>query len=311
MISGSRIVAVAALVAAGALAHPVAADAVVVNTRVLVSIKTGGDDLRGGSDNVDVTLNFEQRTPLVLRNANGGRTWPNQSWNQVVFENAPGTPELTAGMIANVTLTTAFTGGIGGDNWNVDAITIAFEETHHDGRIAVTLLHSESASPLVRFTGSVHTYIARRNLLLDGSFESQRSRALSSPWAPEGVDDKGVDIGLGLGCDRCGNNNAFLTSSTRGNWNAIWQTIPLRQNTNYRLRGSLRTSAGVNTLFFGLRFPGVPLPTERQLGPLTSYAVVDVPFNSGPHTSAVVFTGFWGTGAFEFVQMDQLSVLLT
>lgn len=300
-----------ALVASALVIGAGTANAVVVNTRVLVWLQTGGDDLRGGNDNLNMTLNFRVRSPFTKHNVNESQNWGNNSWHLVTIENPAGTPEFTKDDIANLELTTTFTGGWWGDNWNLDTLRITFEETHHDGRIVLTDLYRESGLPLFRFTFTNFKFIARRDLLLDGSFEAQQSRTLTQPWAPEGVDPKGVDIGLGFGCLGCGNNNAFIASSVNGNWNAIWQTVPLKPNRNYRLRGSLRTTPGVNTLFFGVRLPGVWQPIELHLGPIANYQVVDVIFPSGDHTAGTVFVGFWGVGTPEFVQVDQVSLLET
>ncbi|GAA2907774.1 hypothetical protein GCM10010517_74210 [Streptosporangium fragile] len=143
----------------------------------------------------------------------------------------------------------------------------------------------------------------------DGGFESQTSRAVSAPWGTEGPDVKGVDINLGFA--HTGRNNAFIVSAGR-EWNAIVQQIPVRRNTNYLLRGFIRTSGNINTAFFGVRLPGMWPPVEEHFGPSPAgaYQQIDKPFNSLDNDTVTVFAGFWGVGSEGWIQIDNVSVLL-
>ncbi|GAA2625589.1 hypothetical protein SMC26_19430 [Actinomadura fulvescens] len=307
----SLIASALAATTAGVALPAAPAAAVVKNTRVVVNLLTGDDDLRGGNDNLNVTLRFRTRVPHTRLNVNQGRAWGNQTWQQVILENDPHVPEFTAEDITGVELTTTSGGGVGGDNWNLDRAVVSFEEEHWDGRLAVRALYRESGAPLFRFTGERRTHLVRVDRVLDGGFEGQRSRTVAAPWHVEGPDAKGIDIGRNL--SRAGNNNAFVSSSTRGQWNALSQQVPLKPNTDYVLRGFLRSTRGVDTAFFGVRLPGVWPPRERQWGPSPegAYQQLEVRFNSGAHTTGAVFAGFWSVGTYEWLQIDDVSLMQT
>jgi hypothetical protein len=90
-------------------------------------ITTGGDDLRGGtspSDNCNVMLQMRSGAPLTFSNINQGAHWNNGERHSVALPLPPG---LVAGDITGLTLQTQFGGGIGGDNWNVNQVTLNAE----------------------------------------------------------------------------------------------------------------------------------------------------------------------------------------
>ena len=107
--------------------HPVeaaAADAGKALLSLTLIIQTGGDDLRGGShpgDNCDVVLTRRSAAPLTITNVNGGANWKNGETHQV---NLPVPPGTKSGDVTALTLRTQFGGGIGGDNWNVNHVTL-------------------------------------------------------------------------------------------------------------------------------------------------------------------------------------------
>lgn len=88
--------------------------------RVAVTIKTGGDDLRGGNDNAWGILTFHdgRRHEFPL---NKGVRWQNDSIVSVETTVPDGTKLRD---LKSFTLKTNFTGGIGGDNWNVDRLIV-------------------------------------------------------------------------------------------------------------------------------------------------------------------------------------------
>lgn len=119
---------------------------------LVLVIRTGGDDLRGGNDNVDVVATIDGATASV-KNANKGTRWGDHSDRTVVLSiSKPVKPEA----IRSVKLVTGFGGGMGGDNWNVDRLQVTAK-----GGGKTKVLFDKSGSPLVRFTGSVHEYVAR------------------------------------------------------------------------------------------------------------------------------------------------------
>jgi hypothetical protein len=88
--------------------------------KLVLTFRTSNDDLRGGSDNLDVTIRaagLEQTAP----NVNGGQDWANGSTHQVsILLNKP----VTAQQLQKIILTTTSQGGLGGDNWNMDSVKI-------------------------------------------------------------------------------------------------------------------------------------------------------------------------------------------
>ncbi|WP_256789283.1 hypothetical protein [Frankia sp. AvcI1] len=280
---------------------------------LVLGFTTGGDDLRGGNDNVDVTVSTTFRGARTFRTVNQGASWSNNSFHQVGLDlRALFGVSLDPSEITGVTLGTTFGGGIGGDNWNLDSFNVSYQKVALDNRITISHLYGGAGSPLFRFTHDAAVFHARIDAVGDGGFEEQPVRAVSAPWRTEGPDTKGVDRGLGLA--RTGPNNAFIRTASRS-WNALAQDIPVRPNTNYVLRGWVRTSghgagADVNTGFFGVRLSGVWPPVEQQFGPSPAgqYQEIVRPFNPGDRTSVTVFCGFWGLGTDGWIQMDQISV---
>jgi len=110
---------------------------------ILVLCRTGGDDLRGGNDNVHATLHFSGgRREQMFLNINERRRWPNNSWSSslLVLDRPTRLDELRS-----LTLQTTFGGGFGGDNWNLDALRVITAETD---------LYYGEGRPLVRFDGN-------------------------------------------------------------------------------------------------------------------------------------------------------------
>ena len=93
--------------------------------RLDLVISTGNDDLRGGSkpsDNCDVTVTLASGRNIVVANANGGQHWENWTDHTVTIPLPAG--GLKGGDVRSVELHTAFGGGIGGDNWNVNRVQL-------------------------------------------------------------------------------------------------------------------------------------------------------------------------------------------
>ncbi|MFI6107522.1 hypothetical protein [Streptomyces sp. NPDC051310] len=119
-------------------------------TELVLHIGTGGDDLRGGNDNVNATIHVAGRPPQHALNLNNSARWIDHYQQTVRIRLDQPVP---ASHITGVQLTTTSRGGLGGDNWNVNHLTIA---TDHER----TLFHAQ-ANPLVRFTGDNRTFTAR------------------------------------------------------------------------------------------------------------------------------------------------------
>ena len=120
---------------------------------LLLEIHTGGDDLRGGNDNVHVTIHYRGRPPETISNVNRGRRWID-NYTQTV--RVPLRERVPPEDIVAVVLTTTFSGGFGGDNWNVDRLKIVARGEGFENRE----VYSASGRPLVRFTGDQKTFRA-------------------------------------------------------------------------------------------------------------------------------------------------------
>ena len=90
-------------------------------TKLILQIRTGGDDLRGGNDNLNVEIHFKNGTTQTALNVNKGQRWADNSTASVPITLSKPVP---VGDIKSVTLKTTFGGGVGGDNWNMDWIRI-------------------------------------------------------------------------------------------------------------------------------------------------------------------------------------------
>ncbi|MGR4852040.1 hypothetical protein [Streptomyces sp. LARHCF252] len=119
-------------------------------SELTLRIRTGGDDLRGGRDNVGATVHFANRPPQNAPNLNNNARWIDHLQQAVRIRLDQPVP---ASEITGVQLTTTSGGGLGGDNWNVDRLTI----TTDNGR----RLFQAEGSPVIRFTGDNRTFTAR------------------------------------------------------------------------------------------------------------------------------------------------------
>lgn len=113
---------------------------------LLLTFDTGGDDLRGGgNDNVHITVRTKSGVPKNVQNVNRSVGWAGNSQHQVMVHLLDPVPVCE---LDSLTVRTAFTGGIDGDNWNMDALNV-------EARGHATAQHVGSHG-FVRFTGDVH-----------------------------------------------------------------------------------------------------------------------------------------------------------
>ncbi|WP_157472879.1 hypothetical protein [Frankia sp. EAN1pec] len=291
-------------------------DCTTVAPCLLLTFDTGGDDLRGGGSDLNISIDTRAHSLRSINNVNLSSNWSNNSRHTVGVDLVK---HFGAGILAEeiTTVSLGVTTLAGNpfqspDNWNLDSVTVQYQVSNGAPR---TLRQTYPAAPF-RFTGANSSRDVRIDGLLDSGFEWQGSR-IGAPWTTEGPDAKGVDVNLGLarnpGFDN--HNNAWIRTSSQ-NWNAVLQTIPVTPNQNYVLRGWIRTSghgvgADVNTAFFGVRMSGLWPPDEQHFGPSPAgqYQEIIQPFNPGNRTSVTVFCGFWGLGRDGWIQIDQLSVL--
>ncbi len=100
---------------------PAAAAAVATASSLQLRLRTGGDDLRGGNDNVFAAVQIAGIwRPEVQLNRAGAR-WPDNTTNDAVVPLPAGT---RVSDIQAVRLRTTFGGGMGGDNWNMDSLRV-------------------------------------------------------------------------------------------------------------------------------------------------------------------------------------------
>ena len=125
---------------------------------IIVNFKTGGDDLRGGNDNVNFVIVTRLMDPnrrasylkFWFSNVNNGKRWVNNSWQQI---SRPLPDNYRKEDITGFRIETTFSGGMGGDNWNLDEISIS---TRING--SVEKLIERKGTPLFRFTGDQKSF---------------------------------------------------------------------------------------------------------------------------------------------------------
>lgn len=108
---------------------------------LILRIGTGGDDLRGTNDNLNVLVTTRTGRILTFTNVNRGHPWVNDSSQDVSLP-------LPDGVLPQDIRSVRFQTGGGGDNWNLDSLQIYGVE-----RGSLRLYFTAEGEPLVRFTG--------------------------------------------------------------------------------------------------------------------------------------------------------------
>lgn len=122
---------------------------------VILSLRTGSDDLRGGgTDNLTVIVLFRGGQLQRFENVNGGRQWVANGLQDVALAIPDDAPSLD--QVMGVTLATTFGGGEGGDNWNLDSIWVRTQEDGvESGRYYLSHgQQDEPPAPMFRFTAA-------------------------------------------------------------------------------------------------------------------------------------------------------------
>src|SRR5512133_1622483 len=94
----------------------------IADAQVILSIEinTGSDDLRGGNDNVNLIVLMKSGAQIRFNNLNlSSRLADNSTYKS--------TQILTSGKVADISgfrLEATLGGGMGGDNWNLNRLTI-------------------------------------------------------------------------------------------------------------------------------------------------------------------------------------------
>ena len=88
---------------------------------LVFEFRTGADDLRGGSDNVDLTVNLADGSQDIYRNINLGARWIGDSTE---CAEVPLRRPFRQDDLRSLVISTTFGGGVGGENWNMSALTV-------------------------------------------------------------------------------------------------------------------------------------------------------------------------------------------
>ena len=102
---------------------------------------TGNDDLRGGNDNLNITI-FADGLTQGKPNVNQSQRWADGSTREVTV--ALDRP-VTIQQIHKIVLETTFKGGSGGDNWNMDSVQVV--------AVVNGVNHTIATQGFYRFTG--------------------------------------------------------------------------------------------------------------------------------------------------------------
>ncbi len=228
--------------------------------RLLFTIRTGGDDLRGGGDNAIGIVRVNGREIECPLNA--GRNWGNGSVNTVACDLPAGTQRSA---IQRISVRTTFGGGMGGDNWNMDGILVTGEQT-------ARALAALEGTPLVRFTAEQrvrHLYTPRLSPVFTAP-ERESNPSVMRIWVATQADDL-----------RGENDNATAIVTFRG---GARQEVPLnrggkwgaesRYNVVFKLDG---THTYRDIVGFGMRttFTGGVTGDNWDVGSLDLEAVED------------------------------------
>jgi hypothetical protein len=90
-------------------------------TQLLLRFQTGSDDLRGGNDNLNIDVHFADGTTQSALNVNRSARWPDNTANTAAIVLTRAVPPAA---LKSLTLTTTFSGGLNGDNWNMNSVTV-------------------------------------------------------------------------------------------------------------------------------------------------------------------------------------------
>ncbi|MBD2867393.1 DUF4185 domain-containing protein [Paenibacillus sp. IB182493] len=141
------------------------------------------------------------------------------------------------------------------------------------------------------------------NIVTDPGFETQTATPVMAPWHVDG--EGGIDRNLGHA--RTGEDNGYVRNGS--GWNSIKQRVVVQPNTNYTLKGWVKTSSNNTTGFFGARVPNNgAVISEVPFASLPNYTELTVQFNSGNNNFVELFTGMWADGD-TWVQVDDVSLV--
>jgi hypothetical protein len=117
-------------------------------TKISFTFSTADDDLRGGNDNLNITVLFADGTTQAASNVNHSQNWPNGSTKRAeVLLNRL----VTIDEIRGFTISDTFSGGSGGDNWDMASMeadaTLADGSYHTIGKSGFHRFSSDRSGP--------------------------------------------------------------------------------------------------------------------------------------------------------------------
>jgi tRNA A-37 threonylcarbamoyl transferase component Bud32/ferric-dicitrate binding protein FerR (iron transport regulator) len=128
----------------------------------------------------------------------------------------------------------------------------------------------------------------------DPGFERQtlaNGNTFNYPWSGEGPATLGVDHHNGHNGSKCGYIHNGVGKAA---WSAIVQTVSVTPGTDYMLGAWLQTSIPFPGGALGVRTIGGSVIAQQGYAQTPAYKHITVRFNSGAHSSIVVFAGFTG-----------------
>ena len=119
--------------------------------QVRLTIVTGGDDLRGGNDNLNVAVRYRDGRTQSFPFVNAGARWADNSTHVVLLnlDHAVNPNDITG-----LDLQTTFSGGFGGDNWNMNSLVAL--------AVGASVNQPIFSAGFKRFTGDDKTLALRR-----------------------------------------------------------------------------------------------------------------------------------------------------
>ncbi len=136
-----------------------------------IEISTGSDDLRGGNDNVNLIVLMKSGSQTRFNNLNlSSRLADNTTYKC--------TQVLTSGKVADIAgfrLEATLGGGMGGDNWNLNRLTI-----YSIANNVPTKMVDVSGNPLFRFTGDQKV----KDFMYTAATTTTTTATASAPSAP-------------------------------------------------------------------------------------------------------------------------------
>jgi len=122
---------------------------------IYASFKTGHDDLRGGNDNVAVTVKYADGTKQFFPNVNIGATWVGNYTETVPLVL---NREITSNsQITTFDLECSFGGGFGGDNWDLQEFKATTADQRNIIAITSTSFQRDGFNLVKRFSGGERT----------------------------------------------------------------------------------------------------------------------------------------------------------